>query len=672
MRSRLVLLASLLFASVAFVPGAAQAATGFTLSPTSLAFGSVQLGSTKQLILTVKNTSTVNQSYAIAVPPGTAFSNFLPSGELSSECGSPSTYLVVAPKSSCALHVVFTPNAAGAATATLAVTAYAATGAAGTSTSTLGAPGATTAVKATGTGVSAKVTAAPSSIAFSRVLVSTELDKTTVLKNGSTVSLVFVPTFPTASGYTAIANDTDATSCYKSSQSLVVGPGQSCTLHVGFAPKSATALNATLNVAGHLSTAAAGTYSGDTSGSLAAAVAVKLTGTGTAPTYTATPKSLAFGAVTNNGSKELDTVVKNTSTIPLYLKPVFSDSHYDLPVLATGNTTDCVVRTAAHRTGLRLDPGSSCTLRVLFSPTAGVAPKASIALDAYRAPASGAPYVDAQDLGLKVASVPVALTGTGIGPKITASPTKYAFGKVTLTETNATNLTITNSSNIALFFRPSLPANSPYSLFQVPTTSDCLVKSDAGVVTGVRIEPGASCYLWVLYAPTAAVSSPQNLTVNAFAAPPGVQVDSGRNLGGAVNSLAIALTGTGVAPAFTIAPASLAFGTVKHGVTKTITETLTNTSDIPLQFAVSLSGDAAYTLAPAGAGGCVSTDGKGLNVDAKGKCTVSVTFAPTASGKPTGTLTVTAREGKGQVGAYQKYSPTVLNTKTSAITGTGS
>lgn len=685
MRTRSLLAATTLVLGGVLLPvSSAHAAAPFTATPAGgglngAAFGNVALGQAKQLLVTVKNSATENQSYGLDVPTGTAFHRYVPSPDVSTDCvqgsGAGTTYLVVAPKGSCTLHVEFTPTALGAASTVLTVTGYASAGDAGARSKVLGASSGAVTVKASGTGVAAKVAASPTSIAFSKVLLTERVQKSTVVKNTSLGAVALAPVYPTDAGYLPPQANSDTSSCYKlvgsAYVSRVVGPAESCTLYVDFAPRSVASLPGTLTAPAYASKAAPGAYV-KPSGLQVATVTVKLTGTGVGPTYTATPKTLAYGSVTISASKELSTVVKNTSTLPLYLRPVFADSAYDLPLLTTGNTSDCVVRTATRRTGLRLDPGSSCTLRVVFAPKVGSATKSTVALDAYRAPTNGAPYVDkaaAQDLGLKVNSVAIATTGTGVGPKITANPAKLAFGKVTLTSSNELMTTIANASDVPLFFRPSLPAGKTYELEPLRTGSDCLVRNGSKI-EGIRVDPGESCFLWVIFSPGTVGAYADNLTVDAYLAPGTTERDTGQNLGSPVNRLLVPMTGTGVAPDFTLAPTSLSFGTVALGTSKSIVETITNKSDVQLQFALSSDAGTSYKLLP-GSNGCANAAGQGLAVDAKGTCTVEVRYTPTAAGKTTGTLTVTARESVRALGTYGPYTSRVLNTKTLAISGTG-
>jgi hypothetical protein len=92
----------------------------------------------------------------------------------------------------------------------------------------------------------------------------------------------------------------------------------------------------------------------------------------------------------------------------------------------------------------------------------------------------------------------------------------------------------------------------------------------------------------------------------------------------------ISLSGKGIADA-TLTPASAAYAVQKVGITSTAkTFTLTNNQPVALaSIAISTTGDFA-----------ISTTTCGTSLGAKAKCTIGVTFTPTAAGTRTGQLIV--------------------------------
>ncbi len=122
-----------------------------------------------------------------------------------------------------------------------------------------------------------------------------------------------------------------------------------------------------------------------------------------------------------------------------------------------------------------------------------------------------------------------------------------------------------------------------------------------------------------------------NLRTMAFAAGGG----AGSALTASPSSLsfgsqAVGSTSSGPASALTASPASLAFGNVNVGSTssaQTVTVSNPNAAAVPVS-----------QLAVSGPFGHTSTCG--ASIPANGSCTVSVTFAPTATGSASGSLTV--------------------------------
>ena len=92
------------------------------------------------------------------------------------------------------------------------------------------------------------------------------------------------------------------------------------------------------------------------------------------------------------------------------------------------------------------------------------------------------------------------------------------------------------------------------------------------------------------------------------------------------------------APAVSLAPSSLAFGSVNVGASSPLTVTLTNTGNATLNIAsMSLSGTNAADFS--GSSTCPSS------VSAQGSCTISVTFTPTATGARSASVSIADNAG---------------------------
>jgi hypothetical protein len=151
------------------------------------------------------------------------------------------------------------------------------------------------------------------------------------------------------------------------------------------------------------------------------------------------------------------------------------------------------------------------------------------------------------------------------------------------------------------------------TISNVATDGDFAVQSsNCGVVPA----SGSSCTIQVTFIPTATGTRNGHLTIT----------DS--SLG---SPHQIALTGQGGAPAASLSPSSLSFNTQPAGTTSAPQAvTLTNTGAINLQIAhIEASGDFG------------ETNDCGTVLRALTLCTIQVTFAPTASGLRTGSLSIT-------------------------------
>src|SRR5439155_14529234 len=95
------------------------------------------------------------------------------------------------------------------------------------------------------------------------------------------------------------------------------------------------------------------------------------------------------------------------------------------------------------------------------------------------------------------------------------------------------------------------------------------------------------------------------------------------------------LSGTGVAPGATLSPTSLTFASQNVGTTSAPqAATLSNSGSAPLSIS-------SIAISGADSGDFAQTNNCSSSLAAGAKCTISVTFRPTATGTRTGTLTVT-------------------------------
>jgi len=334
-------------------------------------------------------------------------------------------------------------------------------------------------------------------------------------------------------------------------------PAASCTVSVTFTPTTTGTTSGAINV-------------NDDSYNLGSAQTLSLSGTGTVPAATITPTSLSFSSlVIGTSSTAKNVTVQSSGTGPLQVTNIAVTGPFS-------QTNNC---------GGSIAPTASCTISVIFSPTAVGSVSGVLTI--------------ADNAG----SQTVTVTGNGSAP-VTFSSSSLSFGSLAVSSTSAAKtVTVTNRLTAALTFTGiSIPAGSPFAI----TSNTC----------GTGIAAGASCTVGVTFTPAALGAATGTLS---FA-------DS------AINSpQTVSLSGSGTAPV-TLSASSLSFSTTAVGSTSsTKSVTLTNHLSASLTFS---------NIAVSGPFG-IANNTCGTSVAAGASCSVGVTFTPTATGAATGTLTFT-------------------------------
>jgi FG-GAP-like repeat/Abnormal spindle-like microcephaly-assoc'd, ASPM-SPD-2-Hydin/FG-GAP repeat len=347
----------------------------------------------------------------------------------------------------------------------------------------------------------------------------------------------------------------------------------------------------------------AGPLSGDIrigNNSTNAATQVPVTGTGIAPEASVAPTSVSFGdQLVGTASGSQPVTLSNTGNADLTISSVAVSNGF-------AQTNNC---------GSTVTAGSNCTINVSFSP-------------AVTGAATGTLTVTDNANGVAGSMQTASLTGTGTAPAASLTPAPVTFAdQFVKTVSAAMTVTVANTTGTAALTITSITLSGT-NASDYAQTNTC----------GTSVAAGASCTISVTFTPGAEGTRTATLTVTD-------------NTGGTSGSTQTAsLTGTGVAPAATLSPASLDFGNQDFGVaSKVMNVTLTN------------SGSATLTVTSiAGSGDFSETNACGTALDAGKSCTVMVTFKPTALGARTGTVTVTDNSN-GVTGS----------TQTVALSGTG-
>ena len=530
------------------------------LSPGSLGFGSAAVGST-----TAAQTVTVSNAGQTTV---TLSSPGISSGYT---IGSTSCGASLDGGKTCTFNIAFKPTAAQSYPGQFTVPNSGASNPAVTLTGAGTTPG--------------SLAFSPSSLAFGTVATGSSANVSTTVTNtgGTAVHLGSI----TATGDFAVTGGT----CQAAA---IIAANASCSATVTFTPTTTGSRTGTLTLA--------------SDGSPANAQAV-LAGTGAEPgNLTLAPLSLQFSSV-----------VLNTSSAPQMVRATNSGG-VSVQLSAAAITPNAGYTIQNNTCVSSLASGASCTLQVVFTPTATGDSAATLSLPGQysSSPAS------------------VALDGNGVTPgALTFTPSAVLFGPVVV------NSTATQSINVQNTGGASVTLGTPFTD----------QGSSFGVVNhcGTSLAPGSACTMQVSFSPSAGSAANGLLTVPASVTG---------------SSATVPLSGNGVPPgALSATPA-----------TGDYPSTVTGSTSTPQSFTFRNTGGVAVTLtAPAlsNTDYALSSNTCGANLDPNATCSVSVAFTPTASGDRPGTLTLAgtganapaahvALDGIGQLPAHLAFAPSSL------------
>ena len=296
--------------------------------------------------------------------------------------------------------------------------------------------------------------------------------------------------------------------------------GSSCSISVRFTPGAAGSRSASLSVADNAS---------------GSPHTVSLTGTGTAPAVTLNPTSLTFaGRTVGSTSAAQGSTLTNSGTAPLTISAI---------VMAGTNAGDFAQTNTCPLSPATLAAGASCSISATFTPTATGSRSASVSITD---DATGSPH----SLGLSG-------TGLSAAPDVGLSPTSLDFGaRAVGTTSTAQSSTLTNTGNATLNITGISIAGTNAADFVQTNNCPSSLASGANCSINVTFTPGAS----------GTRSASVSITDDASSSPQ-----------------SIALAGSGQAPAVTLTPTSLSYGSQLVGTTSgSQTSTLRNSGTAPL------------------------------------------------------------------------------------------
>jgi hypothetical protein len=300
------------------------------------------------------------------------------------------------------------------------------------------------------------------------------------------------------------------------------------------------------------------------------------------------PSSILFGnQLVGTTSPPEKVTVKNTGTTAVTITSVTAPSPF-----AAG--TACNNKTLAAN--------AMCTFNVTFKPTASGPASATLTVS-FAAP---------------TASQTVSLSGTGIEPVASVSPSSLTFPNQQAGTTSASMpVTLTNTGTAALTINSiGIGGTNPANFSE---TDNC------GPAFPATLAIGAQCTIQVSFMPNATTLRSANLNINV--AKP-------------ATSPTVPLSGTGTTPSASLLPNSLTFGNEPVGSTSTAKAvTLSNTGPGPF----TITGIAIGGTNPAAFAETNNCGTLPANVAPGGNCTFSVTFKPGATGAKSATLSVHIR-----------------------------
>jgi Abnormal spindle-like microcephaly-assoc'd, ASPM-SPD-2-Hydin/Protein of unknown function (DUF1573) len=235
--------------------------------------------------------------------------------------------------------------------------------------------------------------------------------------------------------------------------------------------------------------------------------------------------------------------------------------------------------------GASVAPGASCTISIRFKPTSAMLLTGTVTVT------DSAP-TSPQTINLR---------GTGVNNAIAFSTTNLNAGtQMVNTASGPVAVTVTNISGAAVTVS-SIVATGDFT-----QTNSC--------VSPLPPTPSTACRIDVVFKPTAVGTREGTVTITDSA--PG-------------SPHVVQLSGVGGVSSLTFSPTTLTFGNINLGrksAAKNVT--VTNNGSSPITF-LSITGNGDYT----------ETDTCGTSIAVGGTCTLTVTFAPSGSGKRNGRVT---------------------------------
>ncbi|HET7106132.1 MAG TPA: choice-of-anchor D domain-containing protein [Candidatus Acidoferrum sp.] len=446
----------------------------------------------------------------------------------------------------------FTLNAAATVTLNAVFAPTAGGNATGSVTLTTDALHSPLTITLSGTGAQPGLSISPTSFAFGSVVNGQTKSQTFTLTNTGGSSLSISQLSVSGAGYSLNGLTLPST----------VAGGASVTFNALFAPTTTGSLQGTITI---------------TSNAPNSPATIALSGTGTAGTtiLTANPTSLAFGNVNAGSTSSKSVTLTNSGTGNVTISQV--------AVSAKDVTTSGVT------TPVTMTPGQTQTLNVAFKPTASESVSGNITVT--------------NSLGTNTV---ISVTGTGLQPAITFTPSSANFGSVTVGSTNSQTIKIGNTGTAVLTITQATVAGSGFSV--------------TGLTLPLSINPGATSNFNAQYQPSAAGAGSGSITFVS-------------NAGTSPNTVSLSGTCVAATQILSVSTNTLNFGNVNTSTSSTLPVTVTNTGNSNVQIS---------QIAASGTGYSLSGAGVPVTLTPSQSLTFSVLFSPAVTGSASGSVTITS------------------------------
>jgi len=412
-------------------------------NPASVNFGSLLVGSSGSVGVTLTNTGTASVTISAGTASGTGFT-----------MSGLTTPITLNPEQNTSFNVKFSPTAAGAASGSISISSNA--------------PGSPLTIGLSGTGVAGQpqLSINPGSVNFGNVQVSsTSSPQTITLTNTGNATLTISAASASGSGFSmsGLAIPTN------------INAGQSASFTASFAPTTAGAASGNISI---------------TSNAPGSPASIALSGTGTQPQLSANPSSASFGNVVtgNNNSQTISLTNGGTATLTISQANV-SGAGFSITGLSLPAT---------------ISAGKSATFNAVFAPTSAGAATGSVSIvsNAPNSPLSislsGTGVAATQLLGANPTSLSFGNVNDGSSSTLTVTLTNNGNSSVTIsgvTPTGAgfsangvgsgTTLTPNQSVTLNVVFAPTAAGSVSGS---ISVTSNATNSPASVTVTGTGVQ----------------------------------------------------------------------------------------------------------------------------------------------------------------------------------------